>query len=213
MIAVSSFRPFDGCPENIWQQQIAANRSWTSLFQRIFYFNQRDQRMTSAKTAFLPTNGKPAIKTMAAFCAGLNDWSCIVNADIVIPSNFRRVEEQLRGQPAGCAVSRRYTLPPDGDTASARLTDLGLDFFAATPVVWKAVAEEIPAGFRLGRIVWDNWLVNFFMAKFGNHCYDLTPSRVVFHPLHENREDQTWDFPKDDPYLLKNNWPFHSIEI
>jgi hypothetical protein len=213
MIIVSSFRPFETCSNIVWLQQEAANRSWVRLFDRIFYFNHSDTRMKSAKTAFLPTNGKPAIKKLAAFCGGLNDWSCLVNADIVIPQNFRRVEEALRGQPAGCAVSRRYTLPADGDTATARLTDLGLDFFAATNTVWKAVAEKIPEGFCLGRTKWDNWVLNFFMAEFGNHCYDLTNSRVVFHPMHEDRADQNWDYPKDDPYLNKNNWPFHAIEI
>ena len=124
MIIVSSFRPFETCSNTVWLQQEAANRSWVRLFDRIFYFNHSDPRMKSAKTAFLPTNGKPSIKKMAAFGGGLNDWSCLVNADIVIPQNFRRVEEALRGQPAGCAVSRRYTLPADGDTATARLTEL-----------------------------------------------------------------------------------------
>jgi hypothetical protein len=213
MIIVSSFRPFEGCPPGIWNHQVAANRSWVRLFHRIFYFNQADPRMRDPRVGFLPTNGKPSIKKMAAFCGGLNDWSAIVNADIVIPQNFRRAEDALRSRPAACAVSRRYTLPPGGDTSTARLLDLGLDFFAATPKVWKAAAEKIPEGFCLGRISWDNWILNFFMAEFGNYCYDLTPARVVFHPQHEGREDQNWDFPKDDPYILKSNWPFHSIEI
>ncbi len=90
--------------------------------------------------------------------------------------------------------------------------DLGLDFFAATPTVWKAAAEKIPAEFTLGRIAWDNWMLNFFMSEFGNYCFDITPSRVVFHPQHEDREDQNWDFPKKDPYIVRNNWPFHVIE-
>ena len=213
MIIVSSFRPFDECSNDVWLNQEAANRSWERLFERIFYFNRSDSRMKSAKTAFLPTTGKPAIKKMAAFCGGLNDWSALVNADIVIPQNFRRVESALRSRAAGCAISRRYTLPAEGDTSSARLTDLGLDFFAATPAIWRAAAEKIPPEFCLGRITWDNWMVNFFMAEFGPYCYDLTPSRVVFHPMHEDRSDQNWDFPTDDPYLLKNNWPVHSIEI
>jgi len=213
MILISSFRPFDGCPPVIWQQQEAANRSWVRLFDKIFYFNHSDPRLGSAKTAFFPCDGKPSIKTLATFAGYLADWSCIVNADIIIPQNFRRVEEALRTRPAGCAVSRRYTLPADGDQVGARLTDLGLDFFAATPTIWKAVAEKIPESFTLGRIAWDNWMVNFFMAEFGNHCYDITPARVVFHPMHEDRTDQNWDFPKGDPYMMKNNWPFHSIEI
>ena len=216
MIIVSSFRPHDDCPKANWEQQIAANRSWTKLFPQICYFNNRDQRMSSSKTMFLPTKGKPSIKTMATFCGKLTDWSAIVNADIVIPSNFRRVEDAMRGRPCACAISKRYTLPSDGDPAGAQMVagDLGLDFFAATPEVWKKAGEAIPKEFTLGRIVWDNWILKFFMSEYGNYCHDLTPSRVIFHPQHEGRVDQNWEFPKDDPYLKKrDNWPFHVIEI
>ena len=216
MIIISSFRPYEGCPPAIWEQQVAANRSWVKIFDKIIYFNAAEPRMAGGdKVMFLPTTGKPSIKKIATFAGGLNDWTAIVNADIVIPSNFRRVEDALRGRPAACAISRRYTLPADGETAGAQLAagDNGLDFFAATPRVWKLAGEKIPDGFTLGRIVWDNWMLNFFMAEFGNYCYDVTPSRVVFHPQHEYRVDQNWDFPKTDPYLNKNHWPFHSIEI
>jgi hypothetical protein len=215
MIAVSSFRPFADCPPAIWDNQVAANRSWVRLFPQIFYFNQAEPRMRSARTAFLPTTGKPSIKNLANFCGLLNDWSCIVNADIVIPQAFRRVEDHLRSHTAACCISKRYTLPPDGDTAGATLdpTDHGLDFFAATPKVWQTAAAKIDPAYTLGRIVWDNWMVNFFMAEFGNFCYDLTPARVIFHPKHEDRTDQNWDFPKDDPILKRNNWPFHSVEL
>ena len=212
MILVSSFRPFDDCPRDIWGQQIAANRSWTRLFDRIFYFNNRDQRMTSNKTLFIPTTGRPSIRQMANFCGQLNDWSCIVNADIVISTPFRRVEEALRGRQSACAVSRRYTMPEDGEISGSKITDLGLDFFAATPTVWKKAGEKIPQDFQIGRINWDNWMVNFFMAEFGNYCYDITPAKVIFHPQHEDRRDQNWDVPKDNFYLTKNNWPFHTID-
>jgi hypothetical protein len=215
VILVSSFRPQADCPKKIWENQEAANRSWTRIAERIFYFNKGDPRMKSAKTAFIPTEVKPPIKKMAAFCPGLNSWSAIVNADIIIPQNFRRVEDAMNDpdRAVGCVVSRRYTLPKDGDTSGARLADLGLDFFAATPTVWKAVAEKMPPEFLMGRIVWDNWIVNFFMAEFGNFCYDITPARVIFHPMHEDRTDQNWDFPKNDEILAKHNWPFHSISI
>ena len=213
MIFVSSFRPFKNCPPEIWDQQVTANRSWVQVVPQVFYFNEREPRMADAKVAFLPTQGKPSIKQMAAFCAGLNDWSAIINADIYVPQSFRRAEDALRGRQSGCAISRRYTLDSSGDPSTGALRDNGLDFFAATPSVWKLAAEKIDPGFTLGRIVWDNWMLNFFMAEFGNYCYDLTPARVIFHPTHQDRVDQNWDVPKADPYLQKNNWPFHSIEI
>lgn len=214
MIILSSFRPYADCPPAIWENQLAANRSWVRICEKIVYFNHVEPRMNSDKTLWLPPDEKPSIKRMVMWAAQLNDWSAIVNADIVLPSNFRRVENALRG-PAACAVSRRYTLPADGDTTAAKLEsgDNGLDFFAATPTVWKKAGATIPESFRLGRIVWDTWMLNFFMAEFGNYCYDLTPSRVVFHPKHEDRTDQNWDFPKSDPYLSKARWPFHSIDI
>lgn len=171
--------------------------------------------MRSAQTVFLPTAGKPSIKNLANFCGALNDWSCIINADIVLTQQFRRMEDQLRSHQAACCVSRRYQLPPDGDTGAASLqpADHGLDFFAATPAVWRAAGAKIDPAYSLGRNLWDNWMVNFFMAEFGNFCFDLTPARVIFHPQHEDRVDQNWDAPKDDPILKRNNWPFHSITI
>lgn len=210
MIFVSSFRPYDGCPEEVWENQIAANRSWNRIAEKIFYFNDRDPRMASDKTMFLPTQGRPAIKTMAAFCGQLAGWSAILNADIVIPQSFRRVEDVLLAGDKACAVSKRYNMV-EGDPSTGKVTDNGLDFFAANAPVWKLAGETIADDYRLGRIIWDTWMVNFFMFKFGNFCYDITPSRVVFHPIHDGRQDQNWDYNKNDEILKKNNWPFHEI--
>lgn len=213
MIFLSSFRPQANCPDEIWEHQIAANRSWTRVAESIFYFNKLDLNLRSTKTAFIGnSDDKPSIRQLAAFAGGMNSWVAILNADIVIPQAFRRVEDAIRSRACACVVSRRYNIAVDGDQSQAKVTDHGLDFFAATPHVWKAVANEIPDDFKMGRIVWDNWLINFFMLHYGNFCYDITPARVVFHPLHEHREDQNWEFNKNDPVLRKNNWPFHSIE-
>jgi hypothetical protein len=161
---------------------------------------------------FLPTKGKPTIKAMAAFCGQLAGWSCILNADIVVPQNFRRVEDVLLAGDKACAISKRYNMVDD-DQSAAKITDNGLDFFAANAPVWKLAAETINDDYRMGRIVWDTWMVNFFMFKFGNYCHDITPSRVVFHPLHDGRTDQNWEFNKNDEVLKKNNWPFHEIAV
>jgi hypothetical protein len=238
---ISSYRPFDGCSPEIWENQITANRSWMNAVgsektpknqfssdkafenpvgtsERIFYFNERDQRMSSAKTVFLPFRSKPPIKTMARFAAGLGGWTALINADIILTLNFRRVELELNNKLAACAVSRRFTLvrttgPIIADYSNARITDNGVDFFAATPKVWEKVAADMPPEFLLGKTAWDRYLVNFFMLHFGNYCYDLTDSKICLHPLHEDRADQTWDCPHNNEIMRKNQWPFHSLTI
>jgi hypothetical protein len=219
---ISSFRNFVACSESYWNNQATANRSWqivvTDANDRIFYFNERETRMNSAKTVFLPHKSKPTIRSMAGFAAGLGDWSALVNADIILTRNFRRVENELMKRQAVCAVSRRFTLirttgPIIDDYSNARITDNGIDFFAATPRVWKQVADNIPLEFLFGKVMWSTWLVNYFMLNWGNFCYDLTDSKICLHPLHEDRTDQEWEWNKKDPVLNKNGFPFHSIVI
>ena len=241
MTLLSSYRPFTGCPDAIWENQTVANRSWLNAVaaektpknqfssdvafenpvgtqERIFYFNERDQRMSSAKTVFLPFKSKPPVKTMAQFAAGLGGWSALVNADIILTLNFRRVERELNNKLAACAVSRRFTVirttgPIIADYSAARVTDNGVDFFAATPKVWERVAADMPPKFLFGKKYFDAWLVNYFMLNFGNFCYDFTDSKICLHPLHEDRTDQNWEPPRDNEVMRKNQWPFHSLTI
>jgi hypothetical protein len=51
------------------------------------------------------------------------------------------------------------------------------------------------------------------MLNFGNFCYDLTDSKICLHPLHDGRADQTWDCPRNNEIMRKNQWPFHSLTI
>lgn len=241
MNILSSYKVFDACPPKIWENQIVANRSWLNSVasektpknqfssdaafenpvgtqERIFYFNERDQRMSSAKTIFLPHKTKPTVKSMAGFAAGLGGWTALINADIILTLNFSRVEKELLNKLAACAVSKRFTVirttgPIIADYSAARVTDNGVDFFAATPAVWQKVADDIPPEFLFGKKGFDTYLVNHFMLNFGNFCYDLTDSKICLHPLHNDRSDQNWDVPRNNEVMRKNNWPFHSLTI
>lgn len=208
VIIASSFRPFDKCSPEIADNQVRAKLSWDKCAERVVYLNHPEPRLSGPHTVFIPTDGKPDIKSMAILLGSQPDWGCIANADIVLGSGIRRLLETLTLCEANCAVSKRYTLPEGGDTSKATLVeaDYGVDFFVAKPEVWRHVARKIPKDFKLGRIVWDTWLVCFFVTEYFWSCYDATPSRVVFHPKHGDREDQALKVPKD-PYLSKSLWP------
>lgn len=198
MIAVSS-RRLEG-PSEIIDAQIKALESWRGHFPEI-YFPQ------------VIEGEKPSISYLTDFCASLPDWSCLLNADIIIGPNWSRAERALRESGAVCAISRRYEIPKDGDLTKAEVVDQGLDFFAATPTIWASAAAEVPEVFRLGKILWDTWMLGFFMHISRGKCADLTPARVVFHPQHGDRRDQNVDppimrYPPRWPTLkIGEGWP------
>lgn len=202
MISISSFKPFEKCAPEIIANQISANISWRNSFDKIFYFNRSENQLSGI---FLIQEGRPAIKSMALFASKLSGWSCIVNADIQVSEKIKQAEIKLNEKNAKCAISRRFQIPEN------KIMDGGLDFFAATPKVWGAVSKAIDEKFCLGRIVWDTWMLNFFVTEFNDSCYDITATRCIFHPKHGDRQDQNFDYPKNDPYLLKSRWPILKI--
>lgn len=218
MILVSSARPFDICTPSIIKNQIAANRSWLPIFDKIFYFNRREQKLSDNKVAFLIYDTKPTIKAMAKFASQLDGWSCIINADIQVGLRFNQVESALKKKDALCAVSRRYEIADEQKKkvdkfSKAAIRDGSLDFFAAIPDVWKHVADKINDQLTIGKSVWDTWLLNFFVGEFKLDCYDISPSKCVFHVKHQSNREKFFNYPKDDPFLQKSRWPLQSIQI
>ncbi len=205
MIAISSFRPFDKCNEQIKENQLRAFRSWLLPFNRIIYFGQATQELQSCKTEFVACEEKPTIKKMSRMAADVGDWVAIVNADIVVTEKIHQIEQRLNQLECECAISQRY------DLDTGRVIDNGLDFFAAIPSVWSKLSVRIPEGFALGRIAWDSWVLGWMVANYGRKCADITPSKVCFHPRHEERVDQNWNAPTNDKYLKTFFWPTMAV--
>ncbi len=205
MIAISSFRPFDKCNEQIKENQLRAFRSWLTAFDRIVYLNDREASLESCKTEFIVCEGKPKIKELSRLASTLGSWACIVNSDIVVTEKISQVEQKLNELECECAISQRY------DLQTGRVIDNGLDFFAARPHIWARLSLRIPEGFTLGRIAWDSWTLGWMVANYGRKCADITPAKVCYHPRHEDRFDQNWNAPKDDKYLKTFFWPTMAV--
>lgn len=170
--------------------QLAAKASWETYLEQIVYLNDYEPKLASPKTLFVPHEPFARIADIAAMCAAQPDWSCIINADIVLGSNFRRAEHILKRKSASACMSRRYEFEPaEGiDKAAVPPNDFGLDFFAAIPSVWKKVEQICPSELRHGCPRWDAWLLSFFNAVACNGFYSITNHRCIFHPRHEGRQ-------------------------
>lgn len=207
MIALSSLKPWTDPTEEHARNQFTAWQSW-KVFTEVFYFNDKESGFRGLDTGIIiPTEDFPLLKWIAIFASQQADWCAILNADIVIGEKFPAVEEKLKKR-FTAATSWRYQFDPEKGIASAEAkpSDMGLDFFCATPDVWRRVAEECPEDLRIGCQQWDTWLLSFF-ATFECESYaDITPARVVFHPRHENRQygpapktPKLWSWPVMSP--------------
>lgn len=208
VIAISSFRPLDDSPE-VSENQLRAKQSWELAFTKIIYFNEADDRLASPKTEFLKWEPFPQIRALMYCAKDQEDWACILNADVVVSRNVLQVERALESKGGVCALSRRYQfergkpLPSTGDITPH---DNGLDFFCGIPLFWELAFKECPPVFRLGKIVWDTWLMVFMAEIGGPQAFDITLCRTVFHPKHGGRRDQNIEPPKDDR-LKRACWP------
>jgi len=189
VIAFTSCRPMGRSPEYD-RNQLAAKASWERQLDSIVYLNDYEPLLASDKTLFIPHDPFPRIHDIASNCAAQPDWSCIINADIVLGDNFRRVESILKRKGASAAMSRRYEFEPGSNLSTARVPDhdFGLDFFAAIPSVWQKVAEICPTELRHGCQRWDGWLIAFLNAVACNGFYSVTSHRCIFHPRHGDRQ-------------------------
>jgi hypothetical protein len=188
VIAVSSCRPFTDPNSEYGRNQIAAHKSWENAFDLIVYFNEPVEHLDGPTTLFLPHENFPRIVELAEFCSTQSDWCALLNADIVVGDRFRLVERKLkRSRNASAAVSWRYEFDPQLGMESARVVDNGLDFFAATPAVWRQASLLLHPRVRLGAQSWDTQALSFFSTYAIAGFYDLTPARVIFHPKHGGR--------------------------
>lgn len=183
MIAISSFKPFAKSAA-IADNQRRAKASWEKAFSAIWYFNDSPEpELASDKTRMKLTDDWPRIADLVSFAAVQTEWTCLINADIVISPNLFHVERELDRLKAQSAISRRWQLPEN------RVLDMGLDWFAATPELWQAIYPHVPKSFRIGHILWDTWMLSAFTG-IGDprRSYDITACRTIFHPKHEDRD-------------------------
>ena len=187
MIVCSSHRPHLDSPE-IAVNQARAKISWEEHFEKIVYFGDPEPELASPKTTFVYSDAFPRIADLALQLAQFRDkLGAIVNADIVIGPNFTKANQELIARNAKAGMSRRRNFENPAKPFDASMTDLGIDFFFASHGMWQMLANEIPKQYRIGHCLWDTWVMAFFARWAGSDCYDLTPQRFVFHPVHGDR--------------------------
>lgn len=213
MIAVSSARPMSDSEEYA-RNQLAAKHSWDQAFDLVVYFNHPEPALGSVNTAFIPWEPYPRIKDMLEFLSNQDQAGCLINADIVVSPKFRIVEQHLEKTAALAAFSYRYEFDDLSRIIHARVVDNGLDFFAATPAIWGRAADECPEDFRIGHCLFDTWIWAFFKGACGNRCWDITPSKVIFHPRHGGRKtEHTITNHRDNPWFNFVNVPHRKLTV
>lgn len=169
---------------------MAAYMTWVSVFSHITYFGEPTEQFSAD---FIACDGKPFIKDMALHASKLPGWTAIINADIQLEPQTVDLPLHLGKVDANCAYSFRIPIGKD------KPEDMGLDFFIAKPFVWEQTARLIPKEFQLGKIQWDTWMVSFFVNNF--RCFDISPLKLVYHPVHGERNDQSVTVDQKNWYL------------
>lgn len=190
MIAISSIKPFASSPSVAWNQR-CAKASWDNVFSKVIYvgpwiepeLDGHHSKDGLSTTTWAGQEDFPQISELVALAAHQSEWTCLINADIVVSTNIIYVERELNRLKAQSAISRRWQLPEN------RVLDMGLDWFAATPELWQAIYPHVPKSFRIGHILWDTWMLSAFTG-IGDprRSYDITACRTIFHPKHEDRD-------------------------
>lgn len=182
------------------QNQLAAKASWERVASAVVYFNDVQPQLKSPMTRFIPSEAYPHLVDLVNFCADQDEWCAILNADIWLAPNFKKVASDIRARHAVAASSWRWNFDPAVGPEPCLHDDNGLDFFAAPPGSWdmlyRAMLEPSPRGeedspkhLRLGAPSWDSWCLGAFSKLFSNlGFYDLTNTRCVRHPRHEGRK-------------------------
>lgn len=188
MILVSSIRQFSNDPTSEYQRnQLAAKKSWEKVATRIVYFSAREPALDSAKTVWIPSEEYPRILDLVEFATQQTEWCALINSDIILGANLPLVEAKLKARKAKCASSWRWNFDPAIGIQSGVHNDWGGDFFAAVPEVWQRCYEMIDERLCVGSTFWDCWMLSFFCTFYVSDFWNITNSRVVFHPNHGAR--------------------------
>lgn len=190
MIAISSIKPHSKSAA-VAENQLRAKDTWDNVFSKVIYvgpwiepdLDRHHSKDGLSTTTWAGQEDFPKISELVALAANQSEWTCLINADIVVSTNIIYVERELNRLKAQSAISRRWQMPEN------RIVDMGLDWFAATPELWQAIAPQVPPSFRIGHILWDTWMLWAF-TSIGDPrgSYDITACRTIFHPKHEDRD-------------------------
>lgn len=201
LTAISSFRPLNDNGEVAFNQ-IRALRSWDAAFSEVYLCSPHEPRLASPKTTFVDVEDFPRLSLLMLLGAEADGPSAILNADIVVASHLRRVAELVWMTGASAFTSRRYEFDSArADYESAKLVDMGADFFCAQPHVWWQAWREIPTAYRIGNGGWDNWLLGYLTTMLRRKFVDVTPYRLIFHPKHTERKRVPMEQAPRDRYL------------
>lgn len=181
MVAISSPAPHSRSSQ-VAENQLKAKETWEHAFDKIVYFSpQPEPALSSEKTEWIVSDDYPQIRLMLLACANQHDWTCLINADIRVHFRLRLVERELKRRNAQAAISQRFQLPEN------KIVDMGLDWFAGTPWLWRQIAPKTPPYFRIGHILYDTWLYSSMLIAVPKDIYDCTGSAFIYHPKHEDR--------------------------
>lgn len=187
MIAFSTLRPFGSNPEYDRNQRTAWE-SWQNAFSLIVYLNDPQPEVSNSKTLFIPSEHFPRIWKVCEYMAYQQEMCCLINGDIVIGPRWPRVLAVLNQKNALSAVSCRWEFDPARGLEPSAVVDCGIDFFCAKPEVWSIASNLADEKLRLGVGWFDTWLMGCFSSFSMRGLWDITPSRVIYHPKHDGRK-------------------------
>lgn len=186
MIAISSHRALADSLE-IAENQFRAKRSWELVFDAIVYFGPTEPLLNSAKTSFVEIEDFPTMSALFFAASKMDDFSCIINADIVTAPHLPGVVASLGHKGMAAVTSRRWEFNGD-NIERAELKDWGVDFFGAWPSVWRQAWREVPPSYRIGHNAWDSWLLGFMNTKHPKSFWDISRQACIYHPRHNERK-------------------------
>jgi len=178
------------------QNQMRAFKSWLPIFDEIIYFGPKEECLESPKTEFIECEPFPHISTLAMAASVVEDFVCIINADIVVGSHLPSLLQRVRSFGGVAVTSRRWQFNGAG-YYNSYLTDWGADFFGATPDLWRKISQKVPRKYRIGHNCWDTWVMAFLNATTHGRFFNLTRQKVIFHPIHKERK-RIYDMPPED---------------
>ncbi len=201
MIAVSSFRSLDDNKE-VAQNQILAIDSWRAVFQSIFLIGPFEWRLACPRTTFVDGQDFPPLSLMYLLASQSDEPACIINADIVVGPHLCQAADKAFRAGAYALTSRRYEYDPERlDFGSAKVVDLGADFFCAQPWIWAKAWRAVPEQYRFGNGGWDNWLLGYLGTTLKRAFSDITAARAIFHPRHQERKRIPLEPAASDRYI------------
>lgn len=210
MIAISSYRPFGESAESD-RNLLMAKSTWDLAGWTSVYVGPKDDRLSGKNTIFLnqPEWPKPCrIKYLCGIAEKLSKiwgWVALVNGDIRVSQKSASLDSELNKVSAKCGYSLRY-VPGENN-----IRDLGLDFFVGNSEVWSKIAPIFPNEYQIGKYRWDTSMLGHMITLFRDSLWDITPSRLIFHPVHKSRIDQSMETPPGDGYFARATWSTNKL--